>query len=866
MTEPTAPTGTQAAGGIVHAVELVRARIAEDFMRNASVGDYLKRNTAAIDRFVLEKARAAGLGDLPVAVVAVGGYGRAEMFPYSDIDVLVLVPGDDETANARISTFVTELWELGLVVGSAVRTPEEMLEAAREDISVATAFLEARLLTGNQALFESTYRQFAATLDKRVFFRSKMLEMRQRQQRYDDTPYALEPNVKESPGGLRDLQVFLWCARCAGFGRNWKELARSGIITETEAYHLAQCHHFLRDIRIRLHLLRKRHEDRLIFDVQSSLADNAGYHAIGSLRPSEALMKRYYLNAKNTVQLQQILLAALSEKLFEEKLPTQTTPIEGVFVARGDALDVLDVEAFGRDHHNILKTFYLFATHFELKRCSTRLLRALWHMRDRFTDDFRSDAANKALFLDALKLRYGTYHFLKNLNLWGILGRFLPVWRRIVGQMQHDLFHAYTVDQHTIRTVRFLRRFMHSSYAHEYPLCSQIINEMPQTWRLVLAGLFHDIAKGRGGSHEELGALEVRRFGEQFSLQEDDIAYVEFLVRHHLLMSHVAQKKDITNPEVVAGFARIVDTKEKLDGLFLLTVADIRATSPKVWNAWKSQLLHDLYHNTLKILQGSKEAFTRGSVFAMHRQKAMELVDQAGIPAMVRDDFWKELNIVYFLRHSPQDIAWHTEQLAWDPRISVPVVRARQTSVPGAVEILVYTRDQKDLFARVVAFFERAGLSVLDARIHTTTHGWALDTFLVASRHDAQGSDLTDLCTTIQERLSRVILEGKPLPAPTQGKLSRRSRSFPTPPIVDIERDESQRSWVLQVTCSDRIGLLFAIAVVLARHGINLATAKISTMDERVEDVFLIEGAVLENPDEVVQIESELLDAVTNAK
>lgn len=854
----------------LHAIEIVRARIGEDFLLQGRVGDYLKRNSAAIDRFVLEKAREAVLIDLPVSIVAVGGYGRAEMFPYSDIDVLVLVHGYDDAVKESAARFVTNLWELGLTVGSAVRTKPEMLAAAAEDISVATAFLEARLLAGDKALFEDTYAQFAATLDKRNFFRRKMLELRQRHQRYADTPYALEPNVKESPGGLRDLQVFLWCARCAGFGRTWRQLAKSGLITETEAYHLAECHHFLRDIRIRLHLLKNRHEDRLVFDVQTALAENAGYKATGSLRPSEALMKRYYLNAKNTMQLQQILLAAISEHIFEEKLPTQTTAIEGVFVARGDALDITDVKAFTADHRNILKAFYLFAVHFELKRFSTQLLRALWHMRDRYSTDFQNDPENKALFLKALKLKYGPYHFLKNLNVWGILGRFLPVWRRIVGQMQHDLFHAYTVDQHTIRTVKFLRRFTHSSYAHEYPLCSQIISEMNNTWRLVLAGLFHDIAKGRGGSHEELGAEEVRRFGEQFSLAPEDIDYVEFLVRHHLLMSRVAQKKDITNPEVVAGFARIVNTKEKLDGLFLLTVADIRATSPKVWNAWKEQLLTELYRNTLTMIEGCTESFTRSSVFAMHRQKAMQLVDAAGIPAVVRDEFWKELNIVYFLRHSPEDIAWHTSQLAWDPKISVPVVRAKRTHVAGAVEVLVYARDQKDLFARVVAFFEREGLSVLDARIHTTLHGWALDTFLVSSRIDVDDplaqDEVSALCARIEERLARIILEARPLPQPKRGKLSRRSRNFPTPPIVDIERDESQRSWVLQVTCSDRLGLLFAIAVVLARHSINLATAKISTMDERVEDVFLIEGTALENPEHVVQIENELLDALTNAQ
>ncbi|MDO4937162.1 MAG: [protein-PII] uridylyltransferase [Sutterellaceae bacterium] len=849
---------------LLESFQTIRQKIADDFLAHGRVSSYLKRNTATIDRFVVEMAARAGM-PADHALVAVGGYGRGEMFPYSDIDLLVLLPDNHcEESDAKVGAFVTNLWSLGLTVGSVVRTKDEMLREAKADITVATAFLEARFLSGDEDLFHDTYKAFFEILDPKTFFRSKMLEMRQRHQKFDDTPYALEPNIKESPGGLRDLQVFLWCAHCAGFGRNWKELATSGLITETEAYHLSECQHFLRDLRIRLHLLRKRHEDRLIFDVQTALAENAGYKAIGALLPSESLMKRYYLNAKNTAQLQQILLSTISDRLFQDQFKPAVTPIDDVFIATGDALDIVSEEAFRADHHNILKAFYLFATHRELKRLSTLLLRSLWHLRDKIDADFRNDAQNKALFIKALQLRYGPYHFLKNLNVWGILGRFLPVWRRIVGQMQHDLFHAYTVDQHTLRVVKFIRRFAHSSYAHEYPLCSQIINDIDKPWRLTVAGLFHDIAKGRGGNHSELGAKEVHTFGKSFGLDKEDTAYLEFLVREHLLMSNVAQKQDITSPEVVERFAKTVGTKERLDGLFLLTVADIRATSPKVWNGWKARLLTELYQSTLRTLQGEGAAQTRASILEEHRSQACRLIAEMGVDDAKRDAFFKELNIVYFLRHSPEDIAWHTKELADVLRTEKPVVRSRILTKGAGVEVLVYTHDQKDLFARVVAFFERVGLSVLDARIHTTAHGWALDTFLVQDKRAR--TDDPDFKQKLTDKLTKVIEEAKPLPEPKQGKLSRRSRSFPTPTLIEIERDESQKSWVLQVTCSDRLGLLFAIAVVLAKHDINLATAKISTLDERAEDVFLIDGAVLQDQTQLVAIEGELIDAINFAK
>ncbi len=843
----------------------LREHLNESFLAHGRVATYLRRHTALLDRMVVQTARNCGISP-DHCLVAVGGYGRAEMFPYSDLDLLVLLPEHHNAqTDARVSQFVTELWNFGLTVGSVVRTQTEMLKAATEDISIATSFLEARRIAGSKTLFEQTYAAFLQQLNAKSFFRSKMLEMRQRHQRHADTPYALEPNLKESPGGMRDLQVFLWCVQVAGYGRTWRDLSNADLITETEAYYLAQCQHFLHDLRIRLHLLRGRHEDRLVFDVQTALAQNAGYKPSAGLTESEMLMKRYYLNAKNIVQLNAILLQAIADRLFDQELACLPVhAIDETFFAKGDSLDIIDNDVFKKDPASLLRVFFVYASHRELKRFSTGLLRALWHSRHLIDTKFRNSESNKMLFMQIIKLHYGSYHCLKNMNIWGVLGRFLPVFRRIVGQMQHDLFHAYTVDQHTMRTVKFLRRFAHSSYAHEYPLCSQVMTELSDAWRLTLAGLFHDIAKGRGGSHSELGAQEFITFGQSFGMKHEDIEYIAFLVKNHLTMSTVAQKQDVTDPTVIERFAALVQNKERLAGLFLLTVADIRATSPKVWNAWKQQLLEDLYKATAHCLDGSGSARTRATVFAEHRQKAIELVASKGVDAQVCERFWQELNIVYFLRHGADDIAWHACELALNPSPDTPIVQCRQTVNQIGIEVLVYARDQKDLFARVVAFFERQGLSVFDARIHTTRHGWALDTFLVQDRRERE--DLERLLMLIRTQLTKVISDCKPLPKPATGRLSRRSRCFPTVPLVDIERDESQQKWVLQIICNDRLGLLFAIAVVLAKYSVNLETAKISTLDERAEDVFLITGDILKDTDGIVALENDLLDAINDAK
>lgn len=842
-----------------------RQRLAALYRENRDSGIYLKAHTALLDRAVRALIERSALPEDVLAAAAVGGYGRAELYPYSDIDILVLIDdkaAEDDALRSRVGEFVTSLWELGLTVGASVRSETEFFDEAAKDVSVATTYLESRLLWGNADLYNRARDNFYAALDARKFFRDKMLELVRRHQKFEDSPYSLEPNIKESPGGLRDLQVFLWCAQAAGMADSVPALKTAGLITEREMHTLQKCAENLARLRITLHLLTRRHEDRLIFDVQEELARELGYEGSSQLRPAEALMKRYYLNAKAVVQMSVIQLQAISDRLLGSNEKATPVRLEAAFIARGDEMDIVSDDIYETDPHALLRTFYVYHSHPELTRLSTRLLRAIWHAAPGIDDAFRQDPVNQQIFLDILTMRKGTYHSLNLMNMWGVLGRFLPAFRHIVGQMQHDLYHIFTVDQHTLRVVRNIRRFARSEFAHEYPFCSQIMAELPQNWRVVAAGLFHDIGKGLGGRHQEIGAEKAAAFCRAFSLDDETTDFIAFLVREHLTMSQTAQKQDISDPEVVRRFLEVVRTKERLDGLYLLTVADIRATSPKVWTPWKAQLLESLYRAACDMLRGTRDEATAAHTLARRKERVLEILGESVSEAR-REELWKELNVVYFMRHSAEEIAWHTKVLAGRVATPTPIVEVRRDEKLGGRVILVYLPDRKDLFLRAVAALGKNGLSVLDARIHTTRHGWALDTFLVTDRFERYDPAAFD--EKIRHEMTELLSGDGPLPPPPKGKLSRRSRHFPTRPIVTSMPDESGEAWILSIVCTDRLGLLYAISQVLARYGVNLQTAKIATLGERAEDVFLIDGKALSSDETLLALEADLVEAISPA-
>jgi [protein-PII] uridylyltransferase len=799
-------------------------------------------------------------------LLAVGGFGRGELHPYSDVDVLVLLPNEakpdaNPVLQSQLERFIGLCWDAGLEIGSSVRGLEECVAEAAKDITIQTALLEARSITPCKAsspeakLYAAFKAAFALALDPRAFATAKTLEMAQRHNKFENTPYSLEPNIKESPGGLRDLHIILWLTKAAGYGATWDELATSGLATPFEAKQLKRNEAILLDIRTRLHIAAKRREDRLVFDLQTQVALSMGFELESSRKNSEALMQRYYWAAKAVVQLNQILLLNINARLN----PSNAQPIELTpdFFDLNGLLDIASDDLYERKPHAILQTFAVFQSTGGVSGLSARTLRALYNTRSLMNAAFRRDPVNRATFLAILQRGEGLTHTLRLMNQTSVLGRTLWVFRRIVGQMQHDLFHVYTVDQHIMMVLRNVRRFFIADHAHEYPFCSQLAGGWDKPWILHIAALFHDIAKGRGGDHSELGIAEAFLFCKQYGIALEDAKLIAFLVKEHLTMSQFAQKQDLSDPDVITAFAKRVGSQRYLTALYLLTVADIRGTSPKVWNAWKAKLLEDLYKLTTRALGG--RAPDAASLVEGTQQVASKALALYGLSSAACQSFWKTLDISYFMRHDAADVTWHTRLLIPHVGSDKPIVRARLSPIGEGLQVMVYTPDAPDLFARICGYFERQNFSIWDARVHTTHDAHALDSFQITSLSSEHHNDLI---AQVQAELTADLIQQAPLKNAPKSRQSRRAKSFPIQPRVEIHPDERGQCWILNIAASDRVGLLYAIARVLAQHGVNLQLAKIATLGERVEDSFVINGESLQTARIILALETDLLQAL----
>ena len=831
-----------------------RAALKERYLAGGSPAALLHGATRLVDRMLRHVWRATGM-DRQLVLIAVGGYGRAELFPASDVDLLILLPdGARERHQPALERLIGLLWDIGLDIGHSVRNVAECLDEATGDITVQTALLEARYLCGDRALHRRFERAFRQMLEAPAFLKAKRLEQEERYAKHHDTPYALEPNCKENPGGLRDLQIILWAGRAANLADSWRRLVGAGAITATEARQLARAENFIRRVRIALHYLTNRREDRLLFDHQEALAQELGIAATAHRRAAEVLMQRYYRNAKQVTQLNTLILLELGARL-ERHPPAAPLVLDEDFQQVHELIDIRGDDLYERKPAAILNSFLLLSRRPELKGLTPRSLRALWHARARIDAGFRRDPANRANFLALFKTQRGLTHQLRRMNQFGILGAYLPAFGRIVGRMQHDLFHVYTVDQHILQVVRNLRRLALSEFAHEYPYCSRLMAGFPERWRLHVAALFHDIAKGRGGDHSQLGMGDARRFCRAHGIGKDDTALIVFLVEHHLTMSVFAQKRDLADPEVVRRFAAIVGTEERLTGLYLLTVCDIRGTSPKVWNLWKAKLLEDLYRMTLRLLTG--ETSPLGGI-EERQEEARGKLRLRGLRPGVETPLWEQLDTAYFMRHDSEEIAWHAQTLYHRTDSAAPVVRARLNPAGAGLQVMVYVHDQPALFARICGFFARLGYSIVAARIHTCRHGYALDSFVLLDPENQL--PYRDMLSLIEHDLADNLNRLPPLAPPPQGRLSRQARHVALTPEVSIRTDESGKQHILSLTAADRPGLLYAIALVLARHGVSLSSARIMTLGERVEDTFLISGAALGKTATLVHLEEELLE------
>ncbi len=817
-----------------------REELGNRYLRRPDPQRCLAAHSALVDA-LLSRLWAESIRDPQIALVAVGGYGRGMLFPHSDVDLLVLLP-DGRAPDADIERFVGLLWDCGLEPGNSVRTVGECLEEAAKDVTVDTSLLESRLVAGNLALMADLERRLHARRSVREFFRAKVEEQRKRHDRFQEAAYNLEPNIKESPGGLRDLQTVLWLARAAGIGRSWDELARQDIITPREAAGIARNERILQDLRLRLHLLARRREDRLVFDHQIEIARQLRLEGAKSLAASDLLMRRYYLAAKAIWRFNQILLANLYARIVPAR-ERKTRALDGDFRLVDYTLDLRDESLFEREPGKLLEAFRRLQDDRGIANLSATALRAMNRALPRIDRAFREDPANRRRFMDIVRGDRFTWT-LRRMSRYGVLGRYIPAFGRIVGQMQHDLFHVYTVDEHILMVIRNLRRFRLPKFDLEHPLCSKLMQEFDAPELLYLAALFHDIAKGRGGDHSALGARDAERFCRAHGLKRADARLVAWLVEHHLTMSSTAQKQDLSDPEVISEFATLVRDERALAALYILTVADIRGTSPKVWNAWKAKLLEDLFRSTRRILRGDTE-YAAKSIEAK-KAEALRILRQCVHADGAHEALWRHFGENYFQRFEAGEIGWHTRTLFLRPSPERPVVRARLSPIGEGLQVMVYAHDQPGVFARITGFFEKSQFDIAAAKIYTTGHGFALDGFQVLSQARA-GEHYRDLIHKVETGLAAALDPDSPLGAPPTGRISRWVKHFPIEPKVEIVRTRDGAAWQVFAACADRPGLLSAIARALLAAGLNLVDARVTTLGARAEDVFVVTGAALED-------------------
>lgn len=810
----------------------------------------LSRAADALLRRIWQAAR------LPqgAALVAVGGYGRAQLYPHSDVDVLILLddaltPADE----ARLTPLIGLFWDVGLPVGHSVRSLSACLDESARDVTIQTSLLESRLLAGHARLYALFRQHLRARLDPLAFFEAKLLEQHDRHGRAEDRALRLEPNVKEHPGGLRDLQTVLWVSQAAGLPASFPGLAREGLLSVSEARHIESLQRFLMHLRIRLHLAAGRREDRLVFELQERLAAEMAIPSSPLRRASERLMQRYFKTARELSLACEFLLGALRCRL---KPVFTARPLPGYpgFLQRGELLDMESEDLFVRRPEAILDAFRALARHPQLSGFAPRLLRALWRVSKRLDNAYRSDPRHRAQFIGLFREPHGVTRALRLMHRLGILGRYLPAFGRITGQMQHDLYHVYPVDEHILMVIRNLRRLRLPEFAHELPLAHRLMADFDRPDLLYLAALFHDIAKGRGGDHAILGAQEAHRFCRRHGLVRADAELVAWLVRHHLSLSSTAQKQDLSDPAVIEAFSRTCGDVRRLTALYLLTVADIRATNPGIWNAWRAKLIWELFQATRRRMQGGKPALDGVETKKAKAQAALRLY---GFPPGAEAALWSRLDEVWFLRLSADAIAWQTRRLLAAGCKQV-VVSARLAPIGEGVEVMIYAPDQPGLFARICGFFASLRYTVLEAKIHATRDGYALDSFLVVdplNRHTAY----RDILSFIEYELAACIRNRAPLRPIPSGFLPRQLKSFPLAPSIDLSAVESGQGYLLALTAGDRPGLLYDVAQVLDRHKVNVRLAKINTLGSRAEDVFLLEGAALDQPNERINLEQELL-------
>ena len=788
---------------------------------------------------VLARAWAAHLPpDAEAALVAVGGYGRGELHPASDVDVLILTAGEPEALAAHIEPLVMFLWDIGLEIGHSVRSLAQCVDEARGDVTIATNLMESRHLAGQERLTREMQALTgpAHIWPSEAYFSAKLAEQQARHAQANDSTQDLEPNIKNNPGGLRDIQMIGWVAKRHFGATRLSQLKDHGFLTEEEYQALKAGEKLLWEIRFALHRLTGRREDRLLFEHQRALARQFGY---GEDNPAiERFMQRYYRTAIELQRLNEILLQHFQEAILQHDDPGEPVPINRRFQARGNVLEVRNPAIFARNPLAMLELFLILQQHPELDGVRASTIRAIRAHRHLIDERLRADIRARSLFMEILRQPRGITHELRRMHRYGILARYLPAFRQITGLMQFDLFHVYTVDEHILMVVRNLRRFTLPEHAEECPLCHELVQQVPKQELLYLAGLFHDIAKGRGGDHSELGVADARAFCRDHGLSHYDTELVAWLVRQHLLMSWTAQRQDIDDPAVIHSFAGKVGSIERLTYLYLLTVADMRGTNPQIWNSWKGALLDRLYRRTREVLAaGLDNAEDENARIQAVQSLARQQLLDGGLDEEAIRLCWMRLSTDYFLQTPPENVAWHTRLLLdHDPNGIQAAVR--DDPERGCTEIFTFGPDRDGLFADTTALLDRLGLDIFGARIDTTNDGISVNSYFVL---EIDGQPLKPARRNeVAEALRAQLNAGEPVPPPPLRPPSRRLRAFDYPTEIRFEQDADRGVTRLHLRTQDRPGLLSLIGSVLAGEGLRLHSARVLTEGARALDWFTL--------------------------
>jgi [protein-PII] uridylyltransferase len=818
----------------------------QKFNPHQSVSDLLKEKSDFIDE-ILNCCWRHFLGDhsRQLSLIAVGGYGRRELFPYSDIDIVVLLDSDETSPyQEALANFFTFLWDIGLKPGQSVRTVKQCIEAAISDQTIITSLMENRLITGNTLLHKTLNQQIAP--DKiwpsDQFFAAKMEEQRQRYAKFHDTAYNLEPNIKEGPGGLRDRQVIAWVFKRHYNSSTLKELIKYGFLPESEYLELVAALEVLWRIRYALHLLTNRCEDRLIFDYQRDLAAQFGFSTEHQEynQDVERFMQFYFKTVLGLERLNEMLLQLFNERFVSGEITHNSIPLNDKFVVINGYLEAIDDTLFERQPLALLELFLVLQQNSSIKgvRATTiRLIRKSLHLID---EAFRKNKDANRLFIEAFRQPRGVTDQLRRMNRYGVLAAYLPCFANIVARMQYDLFHIYTVDEHTLFVIRNLRRFALEKHLDELPFCNDIFLLISKPEILYLAGLFHDIAKGRNGDHSAVGEEFAREFCIQHDLSPHDTNLICWLVRNHLVMSMTAQRKDISDPDVIHQFAQTVGSIEYLNHLYLLTVADIRATNPELWNAWKDALLKELYTVTYSALhRGLQNPIALTDRLLESKKEAKEELIKLGISEPVILRSWQHASDDYFLRYSADEIAWHTIAIASSSEDDLPLVLLRPQTQRGSAEVFIYTKNEEAIFSLSTATLDQLGLTILDARIMTTTDDYVLNSFLVLEQSGKPINELfreVHICNVLRNNLLlREVKKHKNI-----HRQSRQAKHFPIPTSIQFHAAPLNRHTIIELITTDHAGLLSKIGRAFVQKGIHLHSAKITTIGSRAEDMFYI--------------------------